>query len=93
MLLSVATGYNKSQINDCLEFLEPYNSVNNEMIMEILDSETMVELFQRLAANDQVFKLEEHQIPGIQTSADFDIILWERAKKLGKPHVLSHGLE
>lgn len=60
--------------------------------MEILESEFMVELFQRLAAVDKDFKLEEHQIPGVQTAADYDLILAERAKKLGKPHALSHGL-
>ena len=57
------------------------------MILEILEGEFMVELFQRVAAVDQDFKLEEHQIPGVQTAADYDLILAKRAEILGKPYV------
>ena len=85
-----ATGYKLDQIHDCIEFLEPYKNIDDHTIMEILNSELMVDLFQRLSADDQDFKLEEHQLPGIQTPVDYDRILEQRANKLGKPHVLSH---
>jgi hypothetical protein len=89
-ILLVATGYKLDQISDCLEFLEPYTLIDNQIITEILNSELMVELFQRLLTDDHEFKLEEHQIPGIHMPVDYDHILEQRAKKLGKPHILSY---
>ena len=89
-VILVATGYSLDQIGECLEFLEPYGNVNDHTIKEILQRDIMVDLLQRLAADDQDFKLEEHQIPGVQMPVDYDNILADRAKKLGKPHVLSH---
>lgn len=68
-----ATGYKVEHLDSCLELLDAYPLISAQDITDILFGEMMCELIQKCGAEDNEFKLEEHQIHDIMTPEDYGI--------------------
>lgn len=84
LLLKIATGYCINQLEDVLEFLEPY-SFSVEDLYAVLSGEFLSEILGNAQMLGFCYRLEELQTPSNMLDSKYDDILRKRAKKLNQP--------
>ena len=82
-LLTVATGYNSTQLARVLNFLEDYRACRSQDIHQVLSSTSVTTLLQEFKQREEHFRIEDDQTPPILTEEDYDEILRVRAGKYG----------